>query len=140
MFTSDRLLFRALLDSDIERWYSMYNDLRIQRFITNEPVVPHPAKYKEVLKAKAESSTIWFSIELKDTGAFVGQCSVKVSESKNRDGLFEISIRPDLWGNGYGTEASKFMIGYAFEALGIQRVSLTVFEGNARAIAIYKKL
>lgn len=140
MFTSDHLLFRALQDSDIEHWYAMHNDLRVQRFITEEAVVPRSEKYKEILRAKAESWTIWFTVVLKGTGEFVGQCCVRTLEPKNRDALFGISMHPKFWGNGYGTEATKFIIGYAFETLGIQRVSLTVYEGNTRAIALYKKL
>ena len=140
MFSSERLLFRGFQDDDVEHLYAMRNDARAQRFVTMEPNIPHPTKYKEFLKAQAEGSTIWFSIILKDTGEFVGQCSIKVSEPKNRDGTFGISIYSKFWGNGYGTEASKSIIGHAFEALGIQRVSLTVLEGNAAAIAVYKKL
>jgi RimJ/RimL family protein N-acetyltransferase len=115
MFSSYRLLFRGSQDEDVEHLYCMRNDFRVQRFITGEPVVPRPEKYKEFLKAQAEGSTIWFSIILKETGEFVGQCSIKVSEPKNRDGTFGISVYPRFWGKGYGTEASKFMIGYAFE-------------------------
>lgn len=140
MFSSDRLLFRGFQDDDVEHLYSIRNDFRVQRFISAEPVVPRPMKYKEFLKGQAEDSTIWFAIILKDTREFVGQCSMKVSEPKNRDATFGISMYRKFWGNGYGTEASKFMIGYAFNALGIQRVSLMVLEGNAAAIAVYKKL
>ncbi|KAG8214712.1 hypothetical protein J3R82DRAFT_9800 [Butyriboletus roseoflavus] len=107
MFTSDRLLFRGFEDRDVEHLYLMRNDFRVQRFITAEPVVPRPAKYKEFLKAQAEDSTIWFSIILKDTLDFVGQCSMKVSEPKNRDGTFGISMYSEFWGNGYGTGSIK---------------------------------
>lgn len=140
MFSSDRLLFRGFEDDDVEHLYSMRNDFRVQRFMMPEPLVPQPTKYKEFLKARAEGSAIWFSIILKDTGEFVGQCSIKVFEPKNRDGTFGISMYPKFWGNGYGTEAAKFTIGYAFKSLGIQRVSLTVLEGNAAALAVYNKL
>ncbi|KIJ62716.1 hypothetical protein HYDPIDRAFT_114406 [Hydnomerulius pinastri MD-312] len=140
MFTSDRLIYRGFENDDVEHIYAMRNDYRVQRFITGEPIVPRPTKFKEFLKNQAEGSTIWFSVILKETGEFVGQCSIKVSEPKNRDGLFGISMYPKFFGKGYGTEASKFTVGYAFKALGIQRVSLTVLEGNAAALAVYKKL
>lgn len=72
MFSSDRLLFRGLQDEDVEDLYCMRNNSRVQRFVTMEPNIPHPTKYKEFLKAQAEGSTIWFSIIQKETGEFVG--------------------------------------------------------------------
>lgn len=46
MFSSDHLLFRGFQDNDVEHLYSVCNDFRVQRFITGEPVVPRPEKYK----------------------------------------------------------------------------------------------
>ena len=46
MFSSDHLLFRGFQDNDVEHLYSVRNDFRAQRFITGEPVVPRPEKYK----------------------------------------------------------------------------------------------
>ncbi|EGN98010.1 hypothetical protein SERLA73DRAFT_55712, partial [Serpula lacrymans var. lacrymans S7.3] len=96
--------------------------------------------YKEFLKEQAENSTIWFSIIEKNNGVFMGQCSIKVNQPKNRDGVFDISMLPRYWNKGYGTEASRFMVDYAFKALGLNRVSLSVHEGNAGAMAMYKKI
>ncbi|KAG1879081.1 acyl-CoA N-acyltransferase [Suillus subluteus] len=109
--------------------------------VTAEPTAPRPTKYKEFLKTLAENSTIWFTIVHRETGQFMGQCSIKVVEPvKNRDGLFGISMLPKFWGKGYGTEATRFTVDHAFRALGVQRVSLTILEGNEAAIAVYKKI
>ena len=43
------------------------------------------------------------------------------------------------WGHGYGTDAMKVILRYAFEELNLQRVSLTVFEYNPRGIRSYEK-
>ncbi|KAG0700461.1 acyl-CoA N-acyltransferase [Suillus ampliporus] len=111
------------------------------RGLIAEPITPQPTKYKEFLKTIAENSTIWFTIVLKETGEYMGQCSINVIEPvKNRDGLFGISILPKFWGKGYGTEATRFTVDQAFRALGVQRVSLNVVEGNEAAIAVYKKI
>lgn len=45
----------------------------------------------------------------------------------------------DYWGKGYGTDAMKLALQYAFMELGAQRVSLGVFEYNARAMKSYEK-
>ena len=45
----------------------------------------------------------------------------------------------DYWGKGYGTDAMLVIQRYAFEELGLHRLSLTVFEYNQRAIRSYEK-
>jgi RimJ/RimL family protein N-acetyltransferase len=45
----------------------------------------------------------------------------------------------DYWGKGYGTDAMRVILRYAFEELNLWRVSLTVFEYNPRGIRSYEK-
>ena len=45
----------------------------------------------------------------------------------------------ELWGKGYGTDAMKVILRYAFQELNLRRVSLDTFEYNPRAIRSYEK-
>jgi RimJ/RimL family protein N-acetyltransferase len=45
----------------------------------------------------------------------------------------------DAWGRGYGTDAMRLMLRYAFTELNLHRVSLNVFSYNPRAIRSYEK-
>jgi RimJ/RimL family protein N-acetyltransferase len=45
----------------------------------------------------------------------------------------------DTWGKGYGTDAMRVILRYAFTELNLHRVSLNVFEYNPRAIRSYEK-
>lgn len=45
----------------------------------------------------------------------------------------------ELWGQGYGTEAMRLILRFAFQELNLRRVSLNVFEYNPRAIRSYEK-
>jgi RimJ/RimL family protein N-acetyltransferase len=51
-------------------------------------------------------------------------------------GLFE----PSRLGQGLGTEATALIVGYAFDELGLEQVSLDVLEFNVRAIRCYSKV
>jgi RimJ/RimL family protein N-acetyltransferase len=46
----------------------------------------------------------------------------------------------EFWGKGYGSEAMKLVLCYAFTELNLRRVTLNVFEYNLRAIRCYEKL
>ncbi|MGQ0601026.1 MAG: GNAT family N-acetyltransferase [Anaerolineales bacterium] len=45
----------------------------------------------------------------------------------------------DCWGQGYGTEAMRIALRYAFTELNLHRVSLTVLGANPRAQRAYEK-
>ena len=44
------------------------------------------------------------------------------------------------WSKGYGNEATRLALGFAFNELNLHRVQLTVFDYNSRAIHLYEKL
>lgn len=46
----------------------------------------------------------------------------------------------DFWGKGYGSDAMKLALRYAFTVLNLRRVTLSVYEYNPRAIRCYEKL
>jgi RimJ/RimL family protein N-acetyltransferase len=45
----------------------------------------------------------------------------------------------EYWGKGYGTDAMRLALRYAFMELNLHRVTLDVFEYNPRAIRSYEK-
>lgn len=45
----------------------------------------------------------------------------------------------EYWGKGYGTEAMRLILRFAFMELNLRRVTLDVFEYNPRAIRSYEK-
>ena len=45
----------------------------------------------------------------------------------------------DCWGKGYGTDAMRVVLRFAFVELNLHRVGLNVFEYNPRAIRSYEK-
>ena len=45
----------------------------------------------------------------------------------------------EYWGKGYGTDAMRIMLRYAFMELNLHRVSPNVYEYNPRAIRSYEK-
>lgn len=60
---------------------------------------------------------------------------------KDKFALYGIEIgNKNDWGKGYGTDATKTILNYAFQKLKLHRVELNVYEYNTRAIRLYKKL
>ena len=59
---------------------------------------------------------------------------------KNRNAELGIAIwKKDYWGKGYGADAIKTLLKYAFHELNLHKVYLRVYDFNKRAIRCYEK-
>ncbi|CAN5298933.1 GNAT family protein [soil metagenome] len=71
----------------------------------------------------------------------IGQVNLKNDENlPSRAANFGILIGAGYIGRGYGTEASKILLDYAFGVLGYHKINLDLFEYNARARKMYEKI
>jgi len=140
-FSTERLRFRAYQPTDQDHLLAMYNDPRVATYITEGPVTPLSVGCFDKLMPKVRGSVMFCVVEELEGSAFVGISSIlPVTEHKDRNATFGIAILPSFWHKGYGWEIGNFMVDYVFQHLASHRVSLTVFEGNDRAIALYKRI
>ncbi|HZE40341.1 MAG TPA: GNAT family protein [Stackebrandtia sp.] len=73
------------------------------------------------------------------TGECVGEAVLNEWEPEDRRCNFRIMIGPDGQGRGLGTDATRLIVGYGFETLGLHRISLGVYAFNPRARRAYEK-
>lgn len=87
----------------------------------------------------AEGGAI-FTIYERATWRPVGNTDLREIDYRNRSAVFGILIgEADCRGKGYGTEATRLMLDYAFTALGLHSVLLTVYEFNLAGRCAYEK-
>lgn len=122
------------------KWSS---DSELMRLFGNGPTRTYSTKattefYEKELDPNSEKH-FCFSIRSLTDDRLLGETDLEVSWMM-RNAFVGIGIydRAD-WGKGYGTEAMKLILRYAFAELNLQRVTLTVFEYNPRAIRSYEK-
>ncbi|KAG6866271.1 hypothetical protein C0991_006367, partial [Blastosporella zonata] len=140
MFTSERLRFRAFQQTDKDHILELYNDPRVSVYITHGFVVPVNAERIEHIWKMISDAVMFCMVEELETGSVVGfSVFLPVSEQKSRNSSWGVALSPSHWHKGYGEEIGKFMVDYAFRHLASHRVSLTVVDGNDRAIALYKR-
>ena len=69
----------------------------------------------------------------------IGSCSIEPMWS-HRNAWVAIGIgNPAYRGKGYGTDAMRLLIGYGFRELDLQKITLSAFNYNQRAIRSYEK-
>ena len=97
-----------------------------------------------------EEETAWYEREVGGDIRFtiyeragwrpVGTTALHNVDYRNRSATFGIMIgEPECRGRGYGTETARLMLDYAFTALGLHNVMLTVHEYNRAGLRAYTK-
>ncbi|NED92049.1 GNAT family N-acetyltransferase, partial [Streptomyces sp. SID11233] len=74
------------------------------------------------------------------TGHVVGEAVLNEWDPGNESCSFRICLVPGTYGSGLGTEATRLIVGYGFEELGLHRLSLEVYAFNPRARRAYEKV
>jgi L-phenylalanine/L-methionine N-acetyltransferase len=74
-------------------------------------------------------------------GKLLGWASLQVHAPARRRhaGVLGIAVAPDCWGRGVGTVLIDQLLVLADDWLNLQRVELSVFTGNERAVALYAR-
>ena len=105
----------------------LYSDKKVKEWIEkNVEEGFKPQRYFFSIRALADDKLIGFLglwLNLIHSNAWVG---IGIGER-------------EYWGKGYGTDAMRLCLQYAFLELGMQRVSLGLHEYNPRALRSYEK-
>jgi RimJ/RimL family protein N-acetyltransferase len=89
----------------------------------------------------ADPSAVSFAIYvIGDPPRYIGNTGLVQIDRQSRSAEFWIAIgEKDCWGKGYGTETTRLMLDYAFVALGLHCVHLSVYSYNERGIRAYTR-
>lgn len=81
----------------------------------------------------------WAAVRAED-GAFLGEAVLNELDSDNESVNYRVWLAgPHVYGHGYGTEITHLVVDYALNTVGLQRVSLGVYDFNPRARRVYEK-
>ena len=142
---SGKLVRLAALDSEkdaeaLARWDL---DSEYLRQLDSRPQLPNRAKKirEGIEKEQSEDpNTIALSVRALADDRLIGFVAFEGINWRNADTFAAIGIgERDYWGKGYGTDALRVLLRFAFDELNLQRVSLSFLEGNDRAQRSYEK-
>lgn len=122
----------------IRKWA---NDPEIRR-LTGEvtPMTPTGAE-RFFEKVQNDADRVWFIIALRENDAPIGEGGLlRMFPAWRTTDLSIIISEKDAWGKGYGTEAIRLLLDYAFGCLNFHRVALGVVDFNERALRFYEKI
>jgi RimJ/RimL family protein N-acetyltransferase len=145
--TGERVMLRALETRDLPAIWQAYKNLDLQLTTDGDapPQTDEQVKaFWEEIIANADPELRYFAIEPVEgkpgAGEFVGACSLQHIDVRNRHAELGIWMASDKWhGQGYGTEATKLLLQYAFEVVRLDKVHLGVYEFNEGGIRVYER-
>jgi RimJ/RimL family protein N-acetyltransferase len=81
----------------------------------------------------------WAIVRLADD-VVLGEVVLNELDAHNASVSFRISlVGPQVFGRGYGTEATQLVVNHAFDVAGLHRIQLEVYDFNPRAQRVYEK-
>jgi RimJ/RimL family protein N-acetyltransferase len=141
---TERLLLRHLILDDLDKLFTLYQDVEIRRYFpegilnyedTKEELEWHMNGHPEYPELG-----LWATI-YKETGKFIGRCGLLPWEI---DGRLEVEIAylldKTFWGQGLATEAAKGILRYGFETLKLSRLICLIDPDNIASQNVAKRI
>ncbi|MGQ9459282.1 MAG: GNAT family N-acetyltransferase [Anaerolineae bacterium] len=141
MIYGHRVRLRAIERSDIPAFLRWFNDPEVRQYLLMYLPMSE-AQEERWFERQLEGPDQIFCIEALVDGQWfaIGNCGLHRIDWKNRHAELGIAIgEKAFWGQGFGTDAVRTLLRFAFHELGLHRVYLDVYDFNPRAIRCYEK-
>ncbi|MFB3881482.1 MAG: GNAT family N-acetyltransferase [Armatimonadota bacterium] len=136
-----KVSLRPIRISDAERCLRWVSDPEVQRFLgLIQPARTLDQERSWIASILSDRQHQRAFVILSETGVAIGTCGLRGVDREAGTALLGMMIGdPRLWGRGYGTAATRALLGYAFGELELREVRLSCHAENGRAIRCYEK-
>lgn len=127
---------------DAIAWTAWMNDLEVTLPLGDEAYIPYSLErmHEDIMDAIQRQQHIFSIVTLADD-QLIGRCLLFATDTVNRSAMLGIFIgQKEFWGQGYGQEATRLLLDYAFNLLNLHSVMLGAFNFNERAIHAYERV
>lgn len=128
----------ALRESDFPALTGWHADGGFLRELDAAPAFPRTEARLRARMANVGPEAYFFAVRTLGDGRLAGYLGLDAILWNHGVCWLEMAIAPAEQGRGFGGEALRLALNFAFGELNLRRVQLTVFSDNARAIALYE--
>ena len=138
-------MLRPFVDTDLDAFHDMYRREEVARYLYTEPRSREQAsEYLERVKLKisfdTEAHAIRLAAVLPNSGAVIGDISLRQVGDEHGQGEIGFVINPDHQRHGYATEACAALMRLGFEELGLHRIVGRADPRNAASVGVMQRL
>ncbi|MFH8729697.1 GNAT family N-acetyltransferase [Streptomyces termitum] len=137
--TGDLVVLRPVTEEDVPALLPMFEDPEVTRLTGSHARFDEGALRAWYGSRGEQDDRLDLAVVERATGRVVGEAVLHEWDPGNESCAFRICCAPEGIGRGLGTEATRLVVGHAFEGLGLYRVWLEVYAFNPRARRAYEK-
>lgn len=143
LLAGDTIRLTAIREDDIVTITAWYQDSYFLRLYDSMPAYPKTEKQiqERIKESQEDDNTFIFAIRSRHDDKIVGLLELDGISWPHGTSFLSIGIGEESnRGRGYGKEAMRLALRFAFDELNLYHLSLTVFSYNEAAIALYEQL
>jgi RimJ/RimL family protein N-acetyltransferase len=137
--TGDLVILRPMDESDYDALAAAMDDPDVTRLTGSHGEIGEEQAREWMRTRKDQTDRLDLTVVDKASGVVVGEAVLNQWDPANQCCSFRILIGPAGQNRGLGTEATRLIVGYGIEELGLHRISLGVYAFNPRAQRAYQK-
>jgi len=137
--TGELVILRPLDEGDYDALRAATDDPDVARLTGSHGEIGEEQARQWMRTRKYQTDRLDLAIVDKASGEVVGEAVLNDWDPDNQCCNFRILIGLSGQGRGLGTEATRLIIGYGIEEIGLHRISLGVYAFNPRAQRAYEK-
>lgn len=139
MITGQRITLRAITRNDLPRYVSWLNDPEVTQHLSIFLPMSLEDETDWYEQQRRDPTTLNFAIVTNANGQHIGSVGLVRLDYRQQQAELGIFIgNKTCWGKGYGTEAIRLLLDYAFSRLNLHRIYLRVDAGHTAAIKCYQ--
>jgi RimJ/RimL family protein N-acetyltransferase len=143
LLRSTRLRLVALTENDLQIIAEWFQDTEFMRLLDAVPAHPKSITTLQTWLEEANKATdgYLFGVRLLESDALIGYIELDGILWNHGTAWLGVALGArKYWGQGYGTEATRLVLDFAFQELNLHRVQATVFRYNRRSVAMCERL
>jgi len=142
---TDRLELRPFVDADLDAMHDIQSREEVTRYLYWGPrsraeVAEMLERIKKMTSFQAEGHAVRLAAVLPESGALVGDISLRLLSREDRQGEIGFVIHPDHHGHGYATEGAAALIDLGFRELGLHRIVGSADARNTGSVRVMERL
>lgn len=139
LFYGEKVKLTAPREEDVDILVKWGDDEEYLRNVDTDMALPK-TRDQWAKEGSTDSNAVYFRLRTIDNDELIGFAAIYGIEWNNRTGVLSIGIGQSVHrSKGYGSDAIKLILRYAFHELNLDRVGLDVIEYNTGAIKAYEK-
>lgn len=137
---AERLILRPWRDADRDAAWAMAQDPEVMRYLPPLDRAGSDAMIDRMMAMQTEHGHTFWVMERKGDGALLGMCGFCPPRAPLVEHEIGWRLARAAWGQGYGTEAARATLAWAWAHRPIGSIVAITYRGNLRSRALMQRI